>query len=213
VIEDLAVNQHVTTFREIIPFELLAPDGVNDPTGAPMTLDATDIHYYKTYLDPIIQIFETYNVHLILAIGDPVPDWAAPWAVQANGNAYGCFLPPVTPVDDVTDMNTFKNNLSWSVGNYLNHLQMPVTLGGKGFGTWMSGSNSGGLWIEGWNEWTDNINYNTNCQAAHPVNTGATPQRAALLEGGISYVATYYGVEAKFAAPCVATVRHGAGNM
>jgi hypothetical protein len=212
VIYDLAANQHVTTFREIVPFELLAPDGTNDPTGAPMSPDSTDITYYSKYLDPVIKIFEKYNVHLILAIGDPVPDWAAPWAVQANGNQYGCFLPTTNTVD----FNTFKNNLSWSVGNYLNHLQtLGVTERGRlAFRTWMSGTNSGGLWIEGWNEWTNNYNYEpiTNCTAETPINTGATPQRAALLEGGIWYVANYYNVTVKYAAPSIATDGVGAAN-
>ena len=112
IIQDLVVNQHVTTFREVVPLALMSPAGTNDPTGAAMATDATNY----ALMDAILGLFKTHGVHLILALGDPVPNWAVPWAVP-YGNRYGCFLP-----SSATDFQTFKNNLSWTVGNYLQHL-------------------------------------------------------------------------------------------
>jgi hypothetical protein len=108
---DLAANQHVGTFREIIPFELLSPNGTNDPSGVQMPVDSTNY----AAIDAVISLYEQYNLHLILSIGNPVPAWAAPW-----GNGYGCFVPSYAT--DPTDFMTFKNNLGWTVGNYLNQV-------------------------------------------------------------------------------------------
>jgi len=181
---DLAANQHVGVFREIIPFELLSPNGTNDPAGGQMPVDSTNY----AAIDAVIALYQQYNLHLILSLGNPIPAWAAPW-----GNVYGCFVPPTS---DTADFYTFQNNLSWTVGNYLNHLKQ------KGFNPWMGGGpnspTSGGLFVEGFNEWNANANY-TNCSDF----TVASPQRAALLEGGISWVANFYGVTVNFAAPSV----------
>jgi hypothetical protein len=205
IIRNLTVNQHLTTFREIVPFEILSPNGSNDPTGIAEPADTTNY----SIMDKVISLFKTYNVHLILAVGNPIPNWAAPWAVP-KGNAYGCFVPPAS---DTTDADTFQNNLSWSVGNYINHLQAPVARGGLGLGTWMSGTQSGGVWVEGFNEWNTNTVYNTPAPSACTDTSGATPQRAALLEKGISRVLSqYYSVTAKLAAPSVVSPINGLSN-
>jgi hypothetical protein len=184
LLHDLAVNQHVGAFREIVPLELLSPNGTNDPTGVQMPVDSTNY----AVIDAIMYLFKSYNLRLILAIGNPIPSWAAPW-----GHGYACFLPSTS---DSTNFNTLKNNIGWTIGNYLNHLKS------KGYAKWMAGipnsPKSAGLFIEGFNEWNGNASYQ-NCGDF----TAATPQRAATLESAIGRVANFYGVTINLAAPSV----------
>jgi hypothetical protein len=51
-------------------------------------------------IDAIMYLFKSYNLRLVLAIGNPIPSWAAPWR-------HGCagFLPPMA---DFTSFNTLK---------------------------------------------------------------------------------------------------------
>jgi hypothetical protein len=184
LLHDLTANQHVGAFREIVPLELLSPSGTNNPTGIQMPVDSTNY----AVIDAIMNLFKSNHVHLILAIGNPIPPWAAPW-----GHGYACFIPPTS---DSTNFNTLKNNISWAIGNYLNHLKS------QGYAKWMAGDpnspKSGGLFIEGFNEWNGNASY----QNCHDL-TAASPQRAAILESGIDWVANFYGVTVNLAAPSV----------
>ena len=190
IINDLAINQHVRTFREIIPMELLSPNGLHTSSGEKLAVDSSNYEI----IDSIISLFSKQKLHLLLAIGNPIPAWAAPW-----GNLYSCFLPPAT---DTAEFNILKNNIAWSVGNYLSHLK------NIGYGEWMAGSlqtaSSGGLFVEGFNEWNENASYK-DCKDF----AAATPQRAASLENAIGWVAKYYGVTVNFAAPSISFPSQG----
>jgi hypothetical protein len=185
-INNLVADQHVGTFREIVPFQLLSPNGTNDPSGSAMPADTTNY----AVIDAVMDIFRANNVHLILALGNPVPAWAAPWT---GGNGLnGCFLPPLS---DTTDFYTLRANIAWTMANYVNHLQQ------NGYGGWMSGGPpaGGGLFLEGWNEWNTLANYQ-NCSDF----SAQTPERAAELENGISWVVqNFYGITANLAAPSI----------
>jgi hypothetical protein len=102
VIIDLAINQHVRAFREIIPLQLLAPNAMRSSTRTTVAVDSSNY----AIIDSIIALFKRQKLHLILALGNPIPAWAAPW-----GNGYSCFLPPAT---DTADFLVLKNNgSSW----------------------------------------------------------------------------------------------------
>lgn len=200
-IHDLVANQHVGAFREIVPLSLISPNGVNNTTGAPVPADTTNY----AVMDAVLNIFKSHNVHLVLAVGNPVPSWAAPWSP-----GYECFIPPI---GETANFESLKHNISWAVGNYLNHLNQ------NGFGPWMAGGppGPGGLFVEGFNEW----NTTTTPTPGVPPNSSppmcsdksaSTPERAARLQGGIQWVANYYGVPARMAAPSVVFPPQGPGT-
>jgi hypothetical protein len=184
LLNDLVTYQHVGTFREIVPFELLSPHGSSNPSGKPMPVDSTNY----SLIDSVVSLFKAHNVRLIFSVGNPLPEWAASW-----GHNYSCFLPPVA---DATSFNTLKNNISWTLGNYLKHLKA------NGYAEWMVGRSKialpGGLIIEGFNEWNGNASYK-NCSDF----TAASPERAANLESAIGSAASFFGVRVELAAPSI----------
>ncbi|MDF0501645.1 hypothetical protein POK33_13040 [Burkholderia cenocepacia] len=93
---DLAANNHVGAFREIVPLSALHS-----------SQNATN---YQPAID-IIAKYSEFNLTLVLTLGLPMPAWMTP-----TGDGFN-----VMPDDDAS-WGTLKNTLSWEMGNFVSAL-------------------------------------------------------------------------------------------
>lgn len=158
ILLDLASNQHMGYSREIVNFSWLVPSSVTDSTN-------------WSLIDAVLDKYEQYNIKLILALGNPLPNWAVPFT---TGNGGQCWMPEPS---DNTNWTTIKANLANAFGNYIKHY-----IGrGSAQATWAKNL----LLVEGFNE-LDSIQSPSGCLGSNR-NYG-TPARNADLSGGIQYV-------------------------
>ncbi|ALN64841.1 hypothetical protein GLA29479_3990 [Lysobacter antibioticus] len=163
---DLADKQHVGAFREIIPVSLLHPERTN-----------TDRY---SYVADVVNLYEDYNLHLILTFGTPVPNWM-------SGGSH--FAP--MPESDTT-WTQLKNNLSWEMGGLVNYLANDPRISRE----WLRTR----LYVEGFNEF-DSV---AGVRPDGSVSTVfSTPERAADLQGGINFVLNHYGVVTNQTTPSI----------
>lgn len=134
---DLAANQHVGTFREILPFAMAQPAAnFSDPANA----------QNREYLRQVMSLYAGYNLRVVLSFDRPLPPWAAasPWC-------------PLPSLGDSAGWASLKNTLSYLIGDLVAWLVDPA--GGALSPTWVASH----LFVEPWNEF-DNV-ADSSCQA------------------------------------------------
>ncbi len=168
---DLATNQHVGIYREIIPVAMLHP--IPGTTRYDKVLDVVDI-------------YENYNLKLVLAFGLTVPSWmdvASNWQPMPQADA---------------DWDILKNHLSWEMGNLIKYLWDNERISQDWIRTH--------LFIEGFNEFDSLesvVGNNLDNDPSNDKNMFSTPLRAAQLQGGIQWVLDYYGIETQMLMPSI----------
>lgn len=97
---DLAGQQHVGVFREIVPFSLVQPDvDFNSPTN----------QRNRALILAVLQLYAGYNSNLIFTFGLPLASWMPI-------NSGWC---PIPPLSDPGSWALLKNSTSWLVGQFV----------------------------------------------------------------------------------------------
>ena len=159
---DLASNQHVGMYREIIPVAQLRPE--------------PNINRYAEAAD-IINIYEDYNLKVVVSLGITIPLWMSSgtenmWHPMPTGDS---------------DWDTLKNNLSWTMGDFVKYLWDDERISQDWIRTH--------LIIEGFNE----FNALKTGPYASPANSYLSMTdsvtRLKSYEGGINYVLNHHNVQ------------------
>jgi hypothetical protein len=164
-LSDLAANQSVRVFREILPFRLLQPEpAFDDPANANARRLAAEV----------LSLYARYNASVILAFDCPLAYWMteSPWC-------------PIPMPEDTEGWAQLKDKLALAMANFVAWLAAPASSSDGG-----GGSGGGGLdaeWLatqfllEPWNEFDAKAGADCIWPSAAP-----SPDRAAELQAAVA---------------------------
>jgi hypothetical protein len=154
---DLASEQHVGTFREILPFKLVQPEqDFEDPTNARARQLAAQV----------LSLYAGYNLNVILAFDCPLPAWM--------GVSAWC---PIPQLANTTAWSELKNTLSYTIAHFVAWLATPGPAGGGLDRNWLHTH----FLLEPWNE------FDAVADADCKKSKAPSAERAADLQGGVTF--------------------------